>query len=166
MSVKLHQSAYDYAQKMIQNRRCVLDQPSDWTDHRPARNAEDKFIAAHGLGEFGRWHLREDDEAAERSKGRYKFPYGGVKNVHRCAVFAASCSVIQIYRYRAGSHAAAPYARRRDGEQAFLGEAPCSFGLTRCWSRGSYGWRRTVSRLSMSSRSVARLRGGQPRSEM
>jgi hypothetical protein len=59
MSLKLHQSAYDYAQKVIQNRRCVLDQPSDWTDHRPARNAEDKFIAVHGLAEFGRWHLGE-----------------------------------------------------------------------------------------------------------
>jgi hypothetical protein len=57
MSLKLHQSAYDYAQKVVQNRRCVLDQPSDWTDHRPARNAEDKFIAVHGLAEFGRWHL-------------------------------------------------------------------------------------------------------------
>jgi hypothetical protein len=88
MSLKLHQSAYDYAQKVIQNRRCVLDQPSDWTDHRPARNAEDKFIAAHGLAEFGRWHLGEDDEAAEGSKRRYKFPCGDFMNVHRCAVLA------------------------------------------------------------------------------
>jgi hypothetical protein len=35
MSVMLHQSGYDYAQKLIQNRRCVLDQRSDWTDHKP-----------------------------------------------------------------------------------------------------------------------------------
>jgi hypothetical protein len=98
MSVKLHQSAYDYAQKMIQNRRCVLDQPSDWTDHKPARNAEDKFIAAHGLAEFGRWHLGEDDEGAEGSKRRYKFPYGDFKNVHRCAVLAAE-SRARRYKY-------------------------------------------------------------------
>ena len=98
MSVKLHQSAYDYAQKVIQNRRCVLDQPSDWTDHRPARNAEDKFIAVHGLAEFGRWHLGEDDEAAEGSKRRYKFPYGDFKNVHRCAVLAAE-SRARRYKY-------------------------------------------------------------------
>jgi hypothetical protein len=98
MSVKLHQSAYDYAQKMIQNRRCVLDQPSDWTDHRPAPNAEDKFIAAHGLAEFGRWHLGEDDEAAEGSNRRYKVPCGDFKNIHRCAVLAAE-SRARRYKY-------------------------------------------------------------------
>ena len=30
----------------------------------------------------------EDDEAAEGSKRRYKFPCGDFKNVHRCAVLA------------------------------------------------------------------------------
>jgi hypothetical protein len=78
----------DYAQKLIQNRRCVLDQRSDWTDHKPARSAENKFIVAHGFAEFGKWHLGEDDEEAEGSQ-RYKFPYGDFKNVHRCAVLAA-----------------------------------------------------------------------------
>jgi hypothetical protein len=76
MSVKLHQSAYEHAKKLIMNRHYVLDQRADWTDHRPARHAEKQFIARHGLAEFGKWHLGEDDEEAEGSKRRYRFPYG------------------------------------------------------------------------------------------
>src|SRR3977135_252978 len=76
MSVRLHQSAYEYAQKLIRNRQCVLDQRGDWTDHRPTRSAENRFIAEHGRAAFGKWHLGEDDEEAEDSKRRYKFPYG------------------------------------------------------------------------------------------
>jgi hypothetical protein len=89
MAVKLHQSAYEQAQKLIRNRRCVLDQRSDWTDHKPGRHAEKQFIARHSLVEFGQWHLGEDDEEADDSKRRYRFPYGDFLNVHRCAVLAA-----------------------------------------------------------------------------
>jgi hypothetical protein len=96
MSLKLHQSAYEYAQKLIQNRRCVLDQRGDWTDHKPARSAARKFIETHGLADYGRWHLGEDDEEAEDSKRRYLFPYGDFNNVHRCAVL--------VVEARAGQH--------------------------------------------------------------
>jgi hypothetical protein len=89
MSLRLHRSAYEYAQKLIQNRRCILDQPSDWTDHKPARSAATKFIETRGLVEFGRWHLGEDDEESENSKRRYRFPFGDFKDVHRCAVLVA-----------------------------------------------------------------------------
>jgi hypothetical protein len=86
MSIKLHQSAYEYAQKLIANRRCVLDQGDVWTDHKPARSAEKRFVEQYGLAAFGRWHLGEDDEQAEGSGRRYKFPYGDFRNVHRCAL--------------------------------------------------------------------------------
>jgi hypothetical protein len=96
MSLKLHQSAYEYAQKLIQNRRCVLDQRRDWTGHKPARSAARKFLETHGLAEYGRWHLGEDDEEAEDSKRRYLFPYADFNNVHRCAVL--------VVEARAGQH--------------------------------------------------------------
>jgi hypothetical protein len=98
MSVTLHSSAYEYAQKLIRNRRCVLDQRSDWTDHKPPRSGEKKFIEEYGLAEFGKWHLGEDDEEAEGSKRRYKFPYGDFKSVHRCAILAAESRAGQ-YKY-------------------------------------------------------------------
>jgi arylsulfatase A-like enzyme len=89
MTVKLHRSAYEYAQKLIRNWHFVLDQRSDWADHKPARSAEKRFIEEHGVAEFGKWHLGEDDEEAEGSKRRYKFPFGDFQDVHRCAVLAA-----------------------------------------------------------------------------
>ena len=98
MSVRLHQSAYEYAQKLIENRQCVLDQRRDWTDHKPARSAEKRFIEQHGWAAFGRWYLGEDDEEAEGSKRRYKFPYGDFRSVHRCAVLSAESRADQ-YNY-------------------------------------------------------------------
>jgi hypothetical protein len=90
MSVKLNQRSYQYAQRLIENRRCVLDRKDDWTDHRPSRHAEKKVLERKGgIAEFRRWHLGEDDEQEETSKSRYKFPYGDFANVHRCAVLAA-----------------------------------------------------------------------------
>jgi hypothetical protein len=98
MAVKLNQRSYEYAQKLIQNRQCVLDQRSDWTDHQPSRQSEKKMIDQQGWAEFRRWHLGEDDELSEHSKSRYKFPYGDFVQVHRCAVLAAEARAGQ-YKY-------------------------------------------------------------------
>jgi hypothetical protein len=46
----------------------------------------------------GRWHLAEDDEIAAHNKSRYKFPYGDLKNVHRCAMLSAESRAGQ-YKY-------------------------------------------------------------------
>ena len=89
MSIKLNRLSYASAQKLIRNRQCVLDERGDWTDHRPAKTAEEKFIEQLGFAKYAKWHLGEDDEISESNKRRYKFPYGDFNNVHRCAVFAA-----------------------------------------------------------------------------
>ena len=89
MTVTLNRRSYEYAQKLIANRRCVLDEGDRWTDHKPARSAQKRFIEEHGVAEFAWWHLGEDDEQAPRSKHRYQFPYGDFERVHRCAVLAA-----------------------------------------------------------------------------
>lgn len=98
MSVKLNRLSYRHAQQLIGERRCVLDQRSDWTDHRPARTAENRFIEQHGMAEYAKWHLGEDDEEPEDNKRRYKFPYGDFINVHRCAILAAESRAGQ-YKY-------------------------------------------------------------------
>jgi hypothetical protein len=98
VSVKLNRLSYANAQKLIRNRQCVLDERSDWTDHRPARTAEEKFIEQRGFAEYAKWHLGEDDEVSEGNKRRYKFPYGDFNNVHRCAVLAAEARAGQ-YKY-------------------------------------------------------------------
>ena len=95
MSVKLHRLSYEYAKNLISNRQCVLDERSDWTDHRPARTAEGRFIEQHGFAE-ATWFCRICEMASRRRRRgtggqqrRYKFPYGDFNNVHRCAVLAA-----------------------------------------------------------------------------
>jgi hypothetical protein len=98
MTIKLKQSGFEHAKKLIRERRCVLDGRDDWSDHRPARTAENRLIEEHGWAAFGRWHLAEDDEIAAHNKSRYKFPYGDFKNVHRCAVLSAESRAGQ-YKY-------------------------------------------------------------------
>jgi hypothetical protein len=89
MAVRLSQRSYDYAQELIREGRFKLDQRDDWSEHQPSAQQENEFIEANGIEEFGRWHLGYDDEAKPETKGRYKFPYGDFRDVHRCAVLSA-----------------------------------------------------------------------------
>jgi hypothetical protein len=98
MVVRLNKVAYEHARKLIQDGDCMLDERDRWTDHQPSRVAQRKFIAEHRIAEYARWHLGEDEEYAESSKSRYKFPYGDFMNVHRCAVLAAEARAGQ-YKY-------------------------------------------------------------------
>jgi hypothetical protein len=75
-------------EKPHQHRQCVLDERSDWTDHRPARTAEGRFIEQHGFAEYAKWHLGEDDEEPEGNKA-VQVSLWDFNSVHRCAVLAA-----------------------------------------------------------------------------
>lgn len=98
MSVKLHRSGFDHAKQLIEDGRVVLDERDDWSEHQPSAQEENEFIRRHGIVDFGRWHLGVDDEQDENNKGRYKFPYGDFKDVHRCAVLSAESRAGQ-YKY-------------------------------------------------------------------
>jgi hypothetical protein len=67
----------------------VIDERDDWSEHQPTAAEENEFIKEHGIGEYATWHLGIDPSEREDTKGRYKFPYGDFKDVHRCAVLAA-----------------------------------------------------------------------------
>jgi hypothetical protein len=98
MTVRLNRTSFEYAKKLIRNGHYVLDDRDAWSDHKPARSAENRFIEEHGLAAFAKWRLGEDDEIAEDSKSRYKFPYGDFKDVHRCAMLTAESRAGQ-YKY-------------------------------------------------------------------
>jgi hypothetical protein len=98
MSVKLIQSSFEHAKKLIKNRQCVLDERDGWSEHQPSRTAENRFIEEHGIAAYRRWHLGEDDELPDGNKRRYKFPYGDFTKVHRCAVLSAESRAGQ-YKY-------------------------------------------------------------------
>jgi O-glycosyl hydrolase len=95
MAVKLSQSAYRHAQQLIRDGHCVLDDRDAWSEHRPTADQENEFIEREGFRAYAKWHLGVDDEKGERTKGRYKFPYGDFTDVHRCGVLSAESRAAQ-----------------------------------------------------------------------
>ena len=98
MSVKLNKPAFVHAKDLINDGSVVLDERDAWSEHRPSAAAENAFIKEHGWREYSRWHLGIDDTEKPDTKGRYKFPYGDFKAVHRCGVLAAESRAGQ-YKY-------------------------------------------------------------------
>jgi hypothetical protein len=89
MAVRLNRAAFSHAKELINEGKVVLDERDAWSEHQPSAEEENEFIRLHGFGEYGKWHLGIDDEEHEETKGRYKFPYGDFKAVHRCGVLSA-----------------------------------------------------------------------------
>jgi hypothetical protein len=106
MTVKLNRTAFDYAKELIAQGKVVLDERDDWSEHQPSAAQENEFLAQHGWGEFAKWYLGIDDEAAVDTKKRYEFPYGDFNNVHRCGVLSAESRAGQ-YKHRDIQNAAA-----------------------------------------------------------
>jgi hypothetical protein len=98
MAIKLNRRAWQHARYLIANRKAVLDQREAWSRHRPSSRQQDAYIEAHGIRSYGTWFLGIDDQAAEGTKMRHKFPYGDLKKVHRCAVLSTERRAAQ-YKY-------------------------------------------------------------------
>ena len=99
MATKLNDSAYRHAQNLIKEGHYVLDQRDDWSEHQPSAGTENSFIEEHGWNEYQKWFLAVDEEEAEETKARYKFPYGDFENVHRCGVISAESRAGQYHYY-------------------------------------------------------------------
>jgi hypothetical protein len=95
MAVKLNRTAYDHAKRLVQERRIVLDERDDWSEHQPTAEQENRYIEEHGIGEYAKWYLGIDDEENEGTKSRHKFPYGDFDKVHRCGVLSAEVRAAQ-----------------------------------------------------------------------
>jgi len=106
MAVKLHKSAFDHAQKLINAGHVVVDDRDAWSAHQPSAQQENEFIDRHGWDVYGKWYLGIDDEEPAQTKGHYKFPYGDFENVHRCGVLSAESRAGQ-YKYYDIENAAA-----------------------------------------------------------
>lgn len=106
MAIKLNQRAWQHARHLIAGRKVLLDERNAWRRHRPSPREQNGYITARGIQSYGTWFLAIDDEAAEGTKARHKFPYGDFKNVHRCAVLTTELRTAQ-YKYVAVEVAAA-----------------------------------------------------------
>jgi hypothetical protein len=87
-SIKVNEDAVAFASQLIQEGHSIADRKGAWREHKPSPDMENEFIRAHGFAEYAKWHLAVDERYAVNTKGRYKFPYGDFKNVHRCGLLA------------------------------------------------------------------------------
>ncbi|WP_426625669.1 hypothetical protein ACPPVW_06310 [Leifsonia sp. McL0607] len=95
MTVKLNRKALDHARSLVEKGTVVRDERDDWSEHAPSAADENAFIDKHGWDEYALWHLGEDAEASEETKGRFSFPYGDFATVHRCAVISLESRAAQ-----------------------------------------------------------------------
>ena len=88
MSVSLNPAAVSYAKRLIADGKIKNDE-GNWGQHNPDSAKENAFLEKHEIEEYGNWHLGLDLSQGENTKGRYKFPYGDFKTVHRDGLIAA-----------------------------------------------------------------------------
>lgn len=95
MSIRLNKKALEQARKLVEQGKVVRDERDDWSEHAPSADDENRFIERHGWDEYALWHLGEDPDKNEETKGRYSFPFGDFSKVHRCAVISLESRATQ-----------------------------------------------------------------------
>ncbi len=95
MAIKLNDAALRHARQLIKDSRIARDARDDWSEHAPDADQENSFIDKHGYQEYGIWHLGEDGDKTPETKGRYSFPFGDFRRLHRCAILAVESRAAQ-----------------------------------------------------------------------
>ncbi|HEV7742252.1 MAG TPA: hypothetical protein VGO65_07515 [Pseudolysinimonas sp.] len=95
MSVKLNKQGVKHARALIKAGKVVRDERDDWSEDALAAKDETAWLKQHGWDEFSAWHLGIDTKASEETKGRFEFPFGDYKKVHRCAVISMESRAAQ-----------------------------------------------------------------------
>ncbi|WP_077488757.1 hypothetical protein [Sinomonas mesophila] len=98
MTVKLNNKAYEHAKALVREGKVVSDERDDWSEHAPSTETFNELLDNEGEGEYSKWFLGIDDEEGG-PKGKYKFPYGDLKKVHRCAVISGESRAGQYDHY-------------------------------------------------------------------
>ena len=88
MSISLNSPAVTFAKKLIKDGK-IKNDSGHWGQHNPGSTEENAFLKKHEMEEYASWHLGLDQSMGEDTKGRYKFPYGDFKTVHRDGLIAA-----------------------------------------------------------------------------
>ena len=74
----------------------MRDAGDSWSEDAPDAGTENRWLDSHDWTDFSRWHLGVDPAASEDTKGRFSFPFGDFRKVHRCAVIAAESRAAQF----------------------------------------------------------------------
>src|SRR3977135_2844726 len=89
MAGHLTRGTFAHAQELIKAGHAVYDERDAWSEHQPTAQKEKEVMERHGFAEYAKWYLGINDEKPEDTKGRYEFPYGDFKKVHRCGLISA-----------------------------------------------------------------------------
>lgn len=65
------------------------DTETKWSEAAASAGEENEVIDEEGYKEWSEWHLAEDLDASEGTKGRFRFPYGDFEKVNRAALIHA-----------------------------------------------------------------------------
>ncbi|MDH6180081.1 hypothetical protein M2152_000263 [Microbacteriaceae bacterium SG_E_30_P1] len=96
MTATLNKKALEHARSLVKQGKVVRDGRDDWSEHAPSADDENRYIDKHGWSDFASWHLGEDADASEETKGRFSFPFGDFAKVHRCAVISLASRAAQF----------------------------------------------------------------------
>ena len=96
--MKLNESGYTHARRLVEDGRVAVDDRDEWSEHQPSAADENRFITSTGSTSFAKWHLGVDETKPLNTKGRCAFPYGDFEKVHRCALHADESRAGQ-YKY-------------------------------------------------------------------
>jgi hypothetical protein len=94
-SIQLNGDALAFGTELIKEGHFIADHKGAWTRHRSSADEENEFIRLHGFAAYAKWHLGIDNRFPERTKRRYKFPYGNFKDAHRCGLLAVKARARQ-----------------------------------------------------------------------
>jgi hypothetical protein len=95
MSVKLNTKAFEHAKSLIRESKVVRDERDDWSEHAPSTDQQNDYLEKHGFGDYSEWFLGVDADKSDETKGRYSFPFGDFRKVHRCAVISLESRAAQ-----------------------------------------------------------------------
>jgi hypothetical protein len=95
MSVKLNKQAVKHARQLIAAGKVVRDEPGSWSSDALSAAEETAWLDKHSWPEFASWHFGIDTKASPETKGRFSFPMGDYKKLHRCAVIAIESRAAQ-----------------------------------------------------------------------
>lgn len=84
---KVNRRGVDHARELIRSGQ--YDTETSWSDAAASAGEENEVIDEDGYKAWSQWHLAEDTEASEGTKGRFRFPYGDFEKVNRAALIHA-----------------------------------------------------------------------------
>lgn len=95
MSITLNDHALAHAEKLIDSGAIVRDERDAWSEHAPSVDDENGYIEREGWSAYSDWHLGIDRHESDETKGRFSFPIGDFRQIHRCAVISLESRAAQ-----------------------------------------------------------------------